>query len=104
MFMDLEDEFGDIIQKETETLRMISDEKGEGAASTLSIACQFYSTCVEPELRISNFLLWQISYAEIYVSEKYWPDFKKEDFTEAIREYQKRERRFGRTETSKLIS
>ncbi|MBI3999460.1 MAG: isoprenyl transferase [Candidatus Omnitrophica bacterium] len=56
------------------------------------------------ELRISNFLLWQISYAEIYVSEKYWPDFKKEDFTEAIREYQKRERRFGRTETSKLIS
>ena len=55
------------------------------------------------ELRVSNFLLWQISYTEIYVSEKYWPDFHKEDFLEAIREYQKRERRFGRSETSKLV-
>ena len=54
------------------------------------------------ELRISNFLLWQISYTEIYVSEKYWPDFRKEDFIEAVRDYQKRERRFGRTETGRL--
>ena len=54
------------------------------------------------ELRISNFLLWQISYTEIYVSDKYWPDFRKEDFLEAIRDYQKRERRFGRAETSRL--
>ncbi len=54
------------------------------------------------ELRISNFLLWQISYTEIYVSDKYWPDFRKEDFAEAIREYQKRERRFGRAEATKL--
>ncbi len=50
------------------------------------------------ELRISNFLLWQLSYTEIYVSPKYWPDFSKEDFQEAIRDYQKRERRFGQTE------
>lgn len=50
------------------------------------------------ELRVSNFLLWQISYTEIYVSQKYWPDFKEEDFLEAISAYQKRERRFGRTE------
>ena len=55
------------------------------------------------ELRISNFLLWQISYTEIYVSEKYWPDFRKEDFLEAVREYQKRERRFGRSEATKLM-
>ena len=54
------------------------------------------------ELRVSNFLLWQISYTEIYVSDKYWPDFKEEDFLEAIKEYQKRERRFGRTERAKL--
>lgn len=54
------------------------------------------------ELRISNFLLWQISYTEIYVSDKYWPDFRKEDFAEAIREYQKRERRFGRAEATKM--
>ena len=50
------------------------------------------------ELRVSNFLLWQISYTEIYVSQKYWPDFKEEDFLEAVSAYQKRERRFGRTE------
>ena len=54
------------------------------------------------ELRISNFLLWQISYTEIYVSDKYWPDFRKEDFAEAVREYQKRERRFGRAEATRL--
>jgi undecaprenyl diphosphate synthase len=50
------------------------------------------------ELRVSNFLLWQISYTEIYVSEKFWPDFTKEDFAQAIKAYQKRERRFGRSE------
>ena len=47
------------------------------------------------EMRLSNFLLWQLSYAEIYITKKYWPDFTKEDFGKAIREYQKRERRFG---------
>ncbi len=47
------------------------------------------------EMRLSNFLLWQLSYAEIYITKKYWPDFKKEDFKKAIREYQRRERRFG---------
>jgi len=55
------------------------------------------------ELRVSNFLLWQISYTEIYVSDKYWPEFRKEDFLEAIRDYQKRERRFGRAETTKSV-
>ena len=49
------------------------------------------------EMRISNFLLWQISYTELYVTEKYWPEFTAEEFGEAIRAYQKRERRFGRT-------
>lgn len=47
------------------------------------------------EMRLSNFLLWQLSYAEIYITKKYWPDFKREDYLEAIQEYQKRERRFG---------
>ena len=49
------------------------------------------------EQRISNFLLWQIAYAELYFTETYWPDFSEEDFTDAIIEYQKRERRFGKT-------
>ncbi|MBN8701973.1 MAG: isoprenyl transferase [Bacteroidetes bacterium] len=49
------------------------------------------------EHRISNFLLWQLSYAEFYFTDKFWPDFRKEDFFEAIYDYQNRERRFGKT-------
>ncbi len=48
------------------------------------------------EMRISNFLLWQISYAEIYVSDVYWPEFRREQLNEALREYARRHRRFGR--------
>ncbi len=47
------------------------------------------------ECRISNFLLWQIAYAELYFTEKLWPDFRREDLYEAIVSYQQRERRFG---------
>ncbi len=47
------------------------------------------------EMRVSNFLLWQIAYTEIYVTPVLWPDFKKDDFDRAIIEYQKRDRRFG---------
>jgi undecaprenyl diphosphate synthase len=49
------------------------------------------------EQRISNFLLWQLAYAELYFTDVLWPDFKKEDFFEAILNYQNRERRFGKT-------
>ncbi len=48
------------------------------------------------EMRVSNFLLWQIAYTEIYITEKLWPDFRKTDLYEAIIAYQHRERRFGR--------
>jgi undecaprenyl diphosphate synthase len=47
------------------------------------------------EMRISNFLLWQIAYAEIYITNVLWPDFSEEEFYKAILEYQKRDRRFG---------
>ncbi|WP_297405894.1 isoprenyl transferase [uncultured Cetobacterium sp.] len=47
------------------------------------------------EMRISNFLLWQIAYSEIYVTESYWPDFNKEELIKAIENYSKRDRRFG---------
>jgi undecaprenyl diphosphate synthase len=49
------------------------------------------------EFRISNFLLWQIAYTELYFTNTLWPDFRKEDLYEAIIDYQKRERRFGKT-------
>jgi undecaprenyl diphosphate synthase len=49
------------------------------------------------EHRISNFLLWQMAYAELYFTDILWPDFRKEDFYDAIIDYQNRERRFGKT-------
>jgi len=49
------------------------------------------------EFRISNFLMWQLSYSELYFTDAYWPDFREENLYEAIIDYQKRERRFGKT-------
>ncbi|MCB0478623.1 MAG: isoprenyl transferase [Crocinitomicaceae bacterium] len=48
------------------------------------------------EMRVSNFLLWEMAYTELLFTEKYWPDFRKEDFFQAVLEYQQRERRFGK--------
>ena len=47
------------------------------------------------EMRVSNFLLWQIAYAEIYVTDTLWPDFRRRHLLEAVLAYQKRERRYG---------
>lgn len=49
------------------------------------------------ELRISNFLLWQMAYTELYFSDQLWPDFRQEDFFDAVYDYQNRQRRFGKT-------
>jgi undecaprenyl diphosphate synthase len=81
----------------------------EGSLDSLKIdedliATSLYTaTCPDPdllirtsgEMRISNFLLWQIAYAELYVTETLWPDFKRTDLLQAILEYQKRDRRYG---------
>jgi undecaprenyl diphosphate synthase len=56
------------------------------------------------ELRISNFLLWQIAYSEIWVTETLWPDFRRGELLQAIVDYQKRERRYGRVEASPAIA
>ena len=48
------------------------------------------------EFRMSNFLLWQIAYTEIYITERFWPEFRKEDLIKAIKDYQQRERKFGK--------
>lgn len=55
------------------------------------------------EYRISNFLLWQMAYTELYFTPILWPDFRKDDFFEAIIDFQKRERRFGKT-SDQLVS
>jgi undecaprenyl diphosphate synthase len=47
------------------------------------------------EMRVSNFLLWQISYAEIWVTQKCWPEFRRDDLFDAFRDFASRERRFG---------
>jgi len=49
------------------------------------------------EYRVSNFLLWQIAYTELYFTQKLWPDYRKEDLFEAVNDFQTRERRFGKT-------
>ncbi|MEE9437557.1 MAG: isoprenyl transferase [Saprospiraceae bacterium] len=49
------------------------------------------------ELRLSNYLLWQIAYSELYFTDTFWPDFRKKDFYDAIIDFQQRERRFGKT-------
>jgi undecaprenyl diphosphate synthase len=49
------------------------------------------------EIRLSNYLLWQCAYSELYFCDTFWPDFKEEEFCKAIYDYQQRERRFGKT-------
>ena len=56
------------------------------------------------EQRISNFLLWQISYTELYLTQKLWPDFSKQDLLDAVEEYERRERRFGRRATAESLA
>jgi undecaprenyl diphosphate synthase len=93
----------------TEAVKQIVKKVEEGNLNSSSINEQTISEqlCTkqipDPELlirtsgefRISNFLLWQIAYAELYFTEKLWPDFRREDLFEAIVSYQQRERRFG---------
>jgi undecaprenyl diphosphate synthase len=54
------------------------------------------------EFRISNFLLYQLAYAELYFTETRWPDFRKDDLIKAISDFQSRERRFGKTSNQLL--
>ena len=56
------------------------------------------------EQRISNFMLWQLAYTELYITELLWPDFRKQHFQDAIRAYQRRERRFGKTSEQVAVS
>lgn len=89
--------------------RIVEKARSEGALAGLHIDEDMLSanlyTAGQPdpdllirtsgEMRISNFLLWQIAYAELYVTETFWPDFKRVDLLNAVLEYQKRDRRFG---------
>lgn len=95
----------------TKAVKAIASEVKEGIldpeAITEDVVSKHLSTAnwPDPELlirtsgesRISNYLLWQIAYAELYFTPKLWPDFRKEDLYEALLDFQQRERRFGKT-------
>ncbi len=73
----------------------ISEAMLEGAVSTAGLPDPDLLIRTSGEMRVSNFLLWQIAYAEIYVTDTYWPDFRCAHLLRAILDYQKRDRRFG---------
>lgn len=90
--------------------KLLSEDVKKGEIATENINEQSFTSYLctagipDPELlirtsgeyRVSNFLLWQLAYTELYFTEKLWPDFRKEDLYEALVDYQKRERRFGK--------
>ena len=94
-----------------ETARSIARKVKAGELNTDDIDINTFISCLstasipDPELlirtsgeyRISNFLLWQIAYSELYFTPTYWPDFTRDEFYKALIDYQKRERRFGLT-------
>jgi undecaprenyl diphosphate synthase len=91
--------------------KKIAEEAARGALQPAAITEEVFSKNLytagmpDPELlirtsgemRISNFLLWQISYAELYVTQKFWPEFTRDEFEKALEDYRGRERRFGDT-------
>lgn len=96
----------------TDTVRRIAADAAEGKLNPEEVSeeliTQRLQTCFMPdpellirtggELRISNYLLWQIAYSELYFCDTYWPDFDEEALHKAIADYQSRQRRFGKTE------
>ena len=85
--------------------RLVREGCGPGSRSAKTISRRHLYTAHMPdpdlvvrtsgELRVSNFLLWQIAYSEIYVTDRLWPDFRGLHLLEAIEDYQRRERRYG---------
>ena len=75
----------------------VTEENFEQYLTTYGIPDPELMIRTSGEIRISNFLLWQLAYTELYFTEILWPDFSKEEFYKAIIDFQKRERRFGKT-------
>ena len=97
----------DLIQATRRIAQDVADGKMQASDINDATISSYLSTAgmPDPELlirtsgeeRISNFLLWELAYSELYFTPKYWPDFRKADLYEAILNYQHRERRFGKT-------
>jgi undecaprenyl diphosphate synthase len=78
----------------------VDEEVLEGALFTSGLPSPDLLIRTSGEYRISNFMLWQLAYTELYISSVFWPDFDREELFEAVLDYQGRERRFGRVESS----
>jgi len=85
------------IQKDTLNIKQITEERLSKYLYTSDIPDPDLLIRTSGEYRISNFLLWQIAYTEIFITPTLWPDFRRERYLEALLDYQKRERRFGST-------
>jgi undecaprenyl diphosphate synthase len=88
--------------------RLVKDKVPESKINEKAIAARLYHPeLADPDLvirtsgeyRISNFLLWELAYSELVFSDQLWPDFRRENLFEAVREYQRRERRYGGVDT-----
>ena len=82
----------------------ITEQTIAGYLSTAGIPDPELLIRTSGEQRISNFLLWQLAYTELYITDLLWPDFRREHFYEAIQAYQRRERRFGKTSEQLTVS
>lgn len=87
----------DVMEGKKSPESMMTDADFEQYLSTASMPDPDLLIRTGGDFRVSNYLLWQIAYAEIYVTDTFWPDFSSEDFITAIANYQNRERRFGLT-------
>ena len=85
------------IMKEKNLRKELTEEAFQQYLNTKGVPDPELLIRTSGEHRISNFLLWQIAYCELYFTDTLWPDFRKEDLLKAIIDYQKRERRFGKT-------
>jgi len=85
------------IMKEKNLRKELTEEAFQQYLNTKGVPDPELLIRTSGEHRISNFLLWQIAYSELYFTDTLWPDFRKEDLLKAIIDYQKRERRFGET-------
>jgi len=95
-FIDAVKNIAGLVQKGRLTIDGIDEEAINRALYTRGLPDPDLLIRTSGEQRISNFLLWQLSYAEFYFTEKLWPDFNAKEFKKAIYDYQKRDRRYGK--------
>jgi undecaprenyl diphosphate synthase len=98
--MDAARHFAAAVKAGKRTIEELDEQEFSGYLYTADLPDPDILIRTSGEMRLSNFLLWQISYTEFYFYPKYWPEFRKEDLARVLRDFQKRQRRFGGVENS----